>query len=315
MQPAFALAYTRVSLDFERQPNSVAVHDASIRDYCALRSIVIVELFQENKSGTVPMERRPVGAQVLRGLREGVYHQGQLVRPTHLIFGAVDRIGRRAGPMMMLAEALMKRGIRVHIAEPGIGCLDLNQPAGWQQFQQLCVQAEGEQRRTVKRIRDTNDRRRRDGFCLTDRAPYGWDAVPSGILNPKPGRKHAELFRKEVNPEQMPWLRQMILWRWPLAPFHRLAAECASSSPLPAPCSALPAPRSALSLKEIARRLQSAGAPTATPAGVPWKNSLGETMTTSGLWQAGNVARILGNPDTLALAQEIFAPAELQKAA
>jgi DNA invertase Pin-like site-specific DNA recombinase len=310
----FALAYTRVSTDFERQPNSVRIHDGAIRDYCALRSITVVDLEQENVSGKIPMEKRRGGARILRGLREGVEWQGRTVFPRHLLFGAVDRIGRRAGPMMMLVESLIQQGIRVHIAEPGIGNIDLNEPAGWSQFQTLCVQAEAEHRRLIKRIRDGFDRRRRDGLCCTDRAPYGWDAVPSGKLNPKPRAKHPEYFRQEPNPEQQHWLRQMIEWRFPLAPFDQITnSDLRMTNEAAARGSAVPQfvnrnskIENGLSLTAIAARLNALGAPTKTEGGRAWKNNRKELITTSGLWHAGNVKRILENPATLALANEMF---------
>lgn len=272
----FGLAYTRVSTDFETQANSVAVNDGIIRDYCAARRITVVGLFQEDITGKVPMEQRPEGRQVLAALAAGVPWQGQTVKPTHLIFGAVDRIGRRAAAMMNLVEGLLKQGIRVHIAEAGIGCIDLNEPAGWQMFQMLCVFAEGEQRRISKRIKDTLGYRRRAGYC-TGTVPYGWTSEGTSQFRTK-GDVTIELRKLVPHPEQQRVLRDCIL------PWHY---------------------RDGWGIVRIARALNEAGIPARRPAGELVTGHQGLPAVADGLWRKGHVESILGNLATRSLAREL----------
>jgi DNA invertase Pin-like site-specific DNA recombinase len=273
----YAIAYTRVSLDFETQAHSVQVNDGKIRDYCGQRHLTVAALFQEDITGKVPMEKRPEGRRVLDALDHGIEWQGELVRPGHLIFGAVDRIGRRAAAMMNLVEGLLKRGIQVHIAEAGIGCIDLNEPAGWQMFQMLCVFAEGEQRRTAKRIGDTIVHRRQAGY-LVGTVPYGQRAVPTGTVRTLRSGQRREEKRLEPDPEQQRVLREIILPR---------------------------RYRDRVGTVRIARELNDLAIPTRQAPGELVKGHQGLPVPSRGIWTQRHVDRILANLYTAKLAREL----------
>lgn len=276
MNDQYGLAYTRVSLDFETQANRVVINDPKIRSYCEFKRITIVPpLYQENVSGTIPLERRPEGAALLEALDEGVEWQGRIIRPDHLIFGAVDRIGRRAAPMMTLVEGLLARGLRVHIAEAGIGCIDLNEPAGWQLFQMLCVFAESEQRSLSKRTRDSLAVRRKAGYCV-GQVPYGFLAVPTGIVRALRGGVERAEHRLVEHPEEHPRLLAMLEkrhvqgWGW----------------------------------KKIAAWLRATGVPHRHPAGTVVTAGLHRFLS-EGRWEVEHVRQIVNNGYSRALARSL----------
>ena len=101
--------YLRVSTEEQRERQSIATQREFGERYCQLHSLAVFRVYSDDGiSGTVPLERRPEGSQILRdaGLRKFdtllVYKLDRLGRDTRLILNAVaelEKLGVRVRSM------------------------------------------------------------------------------------------------------------------------------------------------------------------------------------------------------------------------
>jgi site-specific DNA recombinase len=98
--------YARVSTEEQRERQSILTQCEFAERYCDLHGLAIYRIFlDEGVSGTVPVEARPDGSQVLRDARLGRFDQ--------LLVFRLDRLGRETKLILQAVDELEKLGVRV----------------------------------------------------------------------------------------------------------------------------------------------------------------------------------------------------------
>ncbi len=98
--------YLRVSTDEQRERQSILTQREFGEGYCTLNSLTVHRIYSDDGvSGTVPLERRPQGSQILHDARLGRFDQ--------LLIYRLDRLGRNARLILNLVDELEKVGVRV----------------------------------------------------------------------------------------------------------------------------------------------------------------------------------------------------------
>ncbi|MCC7376972.1 MAG: recombinase family protein [Verrucomicrobiales bacterium] len=195
-----AVLYGRVSTNFVRQGNSIALQDDRLRAYCDFKGIAVAEVFHEDVSGTIPFLERPLGAKAWRDwLGCGRAH--------HLILTCIDRLGRNAADMLGFFDRCQKEGVSVHLVDQG-AAIDFTDPSGRLFVQIMALFAENERLRIVGRINANLKRLREEGFAV-GKAPYGWRHVGTGVFRERAGGR-VEQKRVEEDPDEQACLRWMV---------------------------------------------------------------------------------------------------------
>lgn len=98
--------YVRVSTEEQRERQSILTQREFAERYCALHQLVVYRVFSDDGvSGTVPLERRPDGGQILR--------DAQLRKFDQLLIYRLDRLGRETRLILNAVAELEKLGVRV----------------------------------------------------------------------------------------------------------------------------------------------------------------------------------------------------------
>jgi site-specific DNA recombinase len=98
--------YVRVSTEEQRERQSIQTQIEFGERYCNLHSLVVYRLFADDGvSGTVPLDLRPEGSQILRDARLGKFDQ--------LLVYKLDRLGRETRLILNAVAELEKLGVRV----------------------------------------------------------------------------------------------------------------------------------------------------------------------------------------------------------
>jgi site-specific DNA recombinase len=98
--------YARVSTEEQRERQSIETQYDFGQRFCDFQKLEIYRVFADNGiSGTVPMDRRPEGSEILREARHGKFDQ--------LLVYKLDRLGRDALLILNAVEDLKKLGVRV----------------------------------------------------------------------------------------------------------------------------------------------------------------------------------------------------------
>lgn len=99
-------AYLRVSTDEQRERQSINTQRDFAERYCALHSLPVFRVYADDGvSGTVPLEKRPEGSQILREAKLGKFDQ--------LLIYKLDRLGRETRLILNAVAELEKLGVRV----------------------------------------------------------------------------------------------------------------------------------------------------------------------------------------------------------
>jgi site-specific DNA recombinase len=99
-------AYLRVSTDEQRERQSINTQRAFAERYCALHSLSVFRVYADDGvSGTIPLEKRPEGSQILHDARLGKFAQ--------LLIYKLDRLGRETRLILNAVAELEKLGVRV----------------------------------------------------------------------------------------------------------------------------------------------------------------------------------------------------------
>ncbi len=106
--------YLRVSTEEQRERQSIETQREFAQRYCSLHSLSVFRVYADDGiSGTVPLERRTEGSQILKDARAGkftqllIYRLDRLGRETRLILNAVDELESLRRP-----RAVDDRGVR-----------------------------------------------------------------------------------------------------------------------------------------------------------------------------------------------------------
>src|SRR5258706_13187812 len=105
--------YLRVSTDEQRERQTIETQREFADRYCTLHSLSVFRVYSDDGvSGTVPLDRRPEGSQILADARLGKFDQ--------LLVYRLDRLGR-ATPLILNAIArLEKLGVRGRSGPEGV---------------------------------------------------------------------------------------------------------------------------------------------------------------------------------------------------
>jgi DNA invertase Pin-like site-specific DNA recombinase len=99
-------SYLRVSTEEQRERQSIATQREFGARYCLLHNLAVYRVYADDGvSGTVPLEDRPDGAQILRDARLGKFDQ--------LLVYKLDRLGRETRLILNAVAELEKYGVRV----------------------------------------------------------------------------------------------------------------------------------------------------------------------------------------------------------
>ena len=98
--------YVRVSTEEQRERQSILTQREFADRFCALHSLAVYRVYADDGvSGTVPLERRPEGGQILNDARQGKFNQ--------LLIYRLDRLGRDTRLILNGVDGLEKLGVRV----------------------------------------------------------------------------------------------------------------------------------------------------------------------------------------------------------
>ena len=281
-----AILYSRVSTDV--QDNSLHVQDEKLRGYLLSKGLETrpgLVLADEDVSGRIPIFERPGGRRALQILREGWREPGDglAVRQhpvNHIICKTVDRLGRNAKDCLTLYEWFQTSGKVLHVMDLMGDQITTSGMMGKMFFAIAALFAEFEVETIRERIRTTFRHKMGQGE-LIGTVPFGFEAVPTGRVNPKSGK---EIMRLEPNPGEQAMIRHMAEWR-----------------------------RAGWSLNAIAKRLNALSVPTKTGPGMPIKVKTSEGIReqlSSGQWHAGQVKKLLSSKHTAAILQRTTDHAE-----
>src|ERR1017187_9562683 len=98
--------YLRVSTEEQRERQSIATQREFAERYCQLHSLPVFRVYADDGvSGTVPLELRPEGSQILKNAVAGRFPQ--------LLVYKLDRLGRETRLILNAVADLEKLGVRV----------------------------------------------------------------------------------------------------------------------------------------------------------------------------------------------------------
>lgn len=98
--------YLRVSTEEQRERQSIATQREFGERYCQLHELPVFRQYADDGiSGTVPLENRPEGSQILRDARLGKFNQ--------LLVYKLDRLGRETRLILNAVAELEKLGVRI----------------------------------------------------------------------------------------------------------------------------------------------------------------------------------------------------------
>jgi site-specific DNA recombinase len=98
--------YARVSTEEQRERQSIRTQTEFAERYCQLHSLNAYRVYADDGiSGTVPLEQRPQGSQILQDARLGKFDQ--------LLLYKLDRLGRETRLILNAVAELEKLGVRV----------------------------------------------------------------------------------------------------------------------------------------------------------------------------------------------------------
>lgn len=98
--------YARVSTEEQRERQSILTQLEFAERYCKLHDLPVYRVYSDDGiSGTVPLERRPEGSQILRHARQGKFNQ--------LLIYRLDRLGRETRLILNAVAELERLGVRI----------------------------------------------------------------------------------------------------------------------------------------------------------------------------------------------------------
>ena len=98
--------YLRVSTEEQRERQSIATQREFGERYCQLHDLSVYRVYADDGvSGTIPLEHRPEGSQILQDARHGKFDQ--------LLVYKLDRLGRETRLILNAVAELEKCGVRV----------------------------------------------------------------------------------------------------------------------------------------------------------------------------------------------------------
>lgn len=211
--------YGRVSTN--KQEISLDTQDERVAAYAMAKKLSLLEELKftdEDTSGSIPLSKRKGGRKLLETIEDRV-RTAEPVR--HLIVTKIDRLGRDSLDGEIVMRKLRELGVIVHIIDLGGDSLSTAGFFGELVIKMIFAIAEWDRRNITQNIR-TMMKVKRDRGELCGALPYGWNAEPTGQVNPKTGR---EIRRLVDNLSEQGWILQMKEWRDNGAGYHIIARQ------------------------------------------------------------------------------------------
>lgn len=256
------LIYGRVSTDRQE----LSTQEQRCKEYAQFQRLGdVVELYDDDTSGSIPIWNRPQGRRLREMVLAGLDKERLQPKPPvrHVIVAKLDRLGRNAEDLLAAFRWLRDHGVTLHIVDMGGDSLSTNGPYGKLMFTILAAMAEMERDMIRARIQDRLSVKRDRGE-VTGTVPYGFNAEPTGEFT----AKGVPIRRLVDHPAEQQVILRMHTLRQAGQSYHAIARE--------------------LNL-----------------LGIPTKQGQGKLVTfrgqqrfSSGKWQCGNVAKVLNSKTT-----------------
>jgi site-specific DNA recombinase len=159
--------YARVSTEEQRERQSIETQLEQANRFCDYQKLQVHRIFADNGiSGTVPLDRRPEGSQILR--------EAQLGRFDQLLVYKLDRLGRDALLILKAVDELEKLGVRVRSVTEEF---DASSPTGKLMLTMLSGFASHEREVIRERSMAGTNRVAETGAWMGGIVPYGYCKV------------------------------------------------------------------------------------------------------------------------------------------
>ena len=157
-------SYLRVSSEDQEKRGTIENQDEFARKYAGLHGLEIAEWYRDDGvTGTIPLEDRPAGAQLLADAQAG--------KIDLLLIYRLDRLGRSARIVLNAVHDLEQAGVKIRsMTEP----FDTGDPSGRFLLTILAGVADLERENILERFRLGSDRAARQGKWLGGIVPYGY---------------------------------------------------------------------------------------------------------------------------------------------
>jgi len=156
--------YARVSTEEQRERQSIATQYDFGENFCKKNSLPVYRVYADDGvSGTIALDRRPEGSQIMRDARKGKFDQ--------LLVYRLDRLARNACLALNAVEDLRRLGVRVRSMTEDF---DASNPNGMLMMTMLAGFAAHEHSTIRLRSLDGTNRVAAAGAWLGGIVPYGY---------------------------------------------------------------------------------------------------------------------------------------------
>ena len=159
--------YLRVSTEEQRERQSIATQREFGERYCQLHSLAVFRVYADDGiTGTIALDHRPEGSQILRDARLGRFNQ--------LLVYKLDRLGRDVRMTLNVVHELEKLGVRVRSMTEEF---DTSSPTGRLMLTLLSGFAAHERDTIRERCVAGTDRVAETGAWLGGIVPFGYRKI------------------------------------------------------------------------------------------------------------------------------------------
>ena len=139
-----AIGYARVSTHEQASEGvSLAAQKSRIEAYCETFELELAEILEDcGISGTVPLEKRPSGRELLER------------KPDHVVAVRLDRLFRDAGDALVVTQSWDRTGIGLHLIDMGGQSVNTAKPMGRMMLTMMAGFAELERNLIAERTKD-----------------------------------------------------------------------------------------------------------------------------------------------------------------
>lgn len=176
-----AIGYIRVSTEEQaREGVSLDAQEASLRAYCALKGVNLVEvIIDAGVTASKPLATREGGSRLL-----GMVKRGEVQA---VVTYKLDRLFRNAGDCLQVTAAWDKAGVSLHLVDMGGQSIDTSSAMGRFLLTMLAGIAEMERNLISERTRFAMHHKTENREYTGGNVPYGWTLDKDGIhivINP-----------------------------------------------------------------------------------------------------------------------------------
>ena len=165
--------YGRCSADenFEKG-SSIETQLSKCKSYADLKDLTIDKEVTESISGTVKFANRPMGLEIMSGLKRG----------DHIICSALDRFSRNTLDLLQVIEKFKRMKVNLHFTE--FGEVTGSDAMGSVFVKLLSVFAEFYSKQCSEKQKATKDRLKSQGKFFGGKKPFGYDVDQNNYLIP-----------------------------------------------------------------------------------------------------------------------------------